>query len=149
MFDKVLDKANEAITRMSKTLTMFEKEFTDLRVKFTEEFMSFQDRSDSKIKGQKEELERIFAEYKVKTDGLAESFRTQITEMTLTGMDLYGLEMKKRFEGLYVQYEREAQNRAQQTFDADMVAMFDKYGDKIAPLMFKALVRYIFRIKKK
>ena len=149
MFDKVLEKANEAMTRMSKTLTMFEKEFTDLRVKFTEEFMNFQDRSDSKIKGQKEELEKIFAEYKEKTDALAEAFRTQVSEMTTTGMDLYGLEMKKRFETLYVQFEREARDRAMQTFDMDMVALFEKYGDKISPLMFKALLRYIFRIKKK
>ena len=149
MFDKILDKANEAITRMSKTLTMFEKEFTDLKAKFTEEFKSFQDRSDSKIKGQKEDLEKIFAEYKGKTDALAEVFRTQISEMTTTGMDLYGLEMKKRFEGLYIQYEKEARNRAMQTFDAGMVDLFDKYGDKIAPLMFRALTRFIFRIKKK
>ena len=149
MFDNALDKVNDAIKRMSKTLTMFEKEFTDLRVKFTEEYMSIQGRFDSKIGGQKEELEKIFTEYKSKTDALADVFRNQITQMTTTGMDLFDQEMKKRFEGLYVQYEKEARDRALQTFEADMVGLFDKYGDKIVPLMFRALIRYIFRIRKK
>lgn len=149
MFDNALEKVNDAITRMSKTLTMFEKEFTDLRVKFTEECWGIQDRFKSKIGGQKEEYEKIFSEYKSKTDALAEVFRNQITQMTTTGMDLYDQEIKKRFEELYAQYEKEARDRVLQTFETDMVGLFDKYGDRIVPLMFKALIRYIFGIKKK
>ena len=149
MFENILEKVTEATTRMSKTLSMFEKEYTDLRVKFTEELMTLQDVFDSKIKGEKEDIEKFFSEYEGKFNVLIESYKAQISEQTTSKLDLYGQEIKNRFENLYVQYEEEAKNRALQTFNVDIVVLFERYGNKIVPLIFKALIRYIFRSKKK
>jgi len=149
MFEGALEKVNEALTRMSKTLSMFEKEYTDLRVKCTEELMAILDNSNLRIKDRKEILEKAFADHKEKLDNLTDLFKQQTAEAMTTGLDLYSQEIKKRFEGLYIQFEEEAKKRAQQTFDTDMAGMFEKYGDQIAPFMFKSLIRYIFHIKKK
>jgi uncharacterized membrane-anchored protein YhcB (DUF1043 family) len=149
MFDGALEKVSEAITRMSKTLSMFEKEYTDLRVKGTEELMALLDSSDSKIKSRKEDLEKVFVDYKDKFKELIDDYKKQLSELTVDSVALFSQETKNRFEFLYTQYEEEAKKRALQTFDQDMIALFGKYGDQIAPLMFKALMRYIFHIGKK
>ena len=149
MFENALEKVDAALTRMSKTLSMFEKEYTDIRVKCTEELMDIMDNTDSKVKNRKEELEKVYQDYNDKFKGLVEDYKKQLSDLTVDSIALFSQETKSRFESLYTQYEGEAKNRALQAFDTDMVGMFEKYGDKIIPVLFKALFRYIFRIKKK
>jgi hypothetical protein len=149
MFDEALKKAEEAITRMNKTLTLFEKECGALKVKYLEELMDFQAKADLQIKGFKGQVSDVSSKYKDEIDSLFLDYKNKLSVLTVAEVESFSQEVKNRFEAVYSKYEEEIRVRIEKTFETDIEKIFEKYGNRLIPVIFKALIRYIFHIKPK
>jgi hypothetical protein len=144
MFDAALKKTEESITRMNKSLTVFEKESEALRIKFHEEIINLQEKADKKINDSRIEVEKICAEYNQKMEVLFSEYKNKLSVLTTADLEYFSQEVKKRFENLYLEYEQEAKKKILQLFEADIKSIFTIYGDLLAPIIFKSLLRYFF-----
>jgi len=144
MFEETLRKAEEAITRMNKSLTVFERESEALRTKFLGEFMSLQEKADQKIKESKTDIGKIYTEYSQEIESLFSEYKNKLSVLTTADLEYFSQEVKKRFEGLYQEYEQEARKKVVQLFETDIKGIFITYGDLLAPIIFKSLLGYIF-----
>jgi hypothetical protein len=148
MFDAALKKAEEAVTRMNKSLTVFEKESEALRVKFLEDLVDLQEKADQKIKDSKVEIGKIYAEYSREIETLFLEYKNKLSVLAVADLEYFSQEVKKRFESLYLEHEQEAKKKIMQLFETDIKAIFTTYGDLLAPIFFKFLLRYIFPVRK-
>jgi C-terminal processing protease CtpA/Prc len=149
MFDEAFKKAEESVTRMNKTLTLFEKECENLRDKFFEDLKGFQEKTNSLLVVYKNDIEKIYADYDKRMLDVFSEYKNKLSVLTTADLEFFSADVRKRFEGLYTEYEQEAQKKILKVFETDIKGIFDKYGDQLAPIIFKSLLRYIFRIKRK
>lgn len=160
MFDKILEKAEEAMTKLSKLLTVFEQDSGRLKAKAEEQLSDYHRRidedlrklnvlSDEKINEKRKELEGILFEKKLELSSLLDQHRDHLKGVIEKDLSDFSKAVKGRFESLYAEYEVQAVDRAQKAFESDISEMFNKYGDKIAPCIFKSLLKYILRFGRK
>lgn len=196
MFEKIIQQADQAGTRLSQSLSAFEKSFTDLKVRFSDEIASFEEKSSDSIskcnKATSETISliemscaRIAKDSAIITEGLKEESNrlvslmgTKITDLkedTLREFESTELKIKEalashtanlnkafednlalfsntveaRFEGIYADFEDAAKNRAEKIFETDLEKIFEKYSDRLVPLILKAVWSYILRLGRK
>lgn len=149
MFEESLKKAEEAITRMNKTLTLFEKECGALKVKYLEDLVDLQAKAEQQLKGFRDRASKVSSNFDEEFENTFSVQRDKLTVLTSVNLDLFSQDVKRRFESVYSEYEKEVMGRMGKIFETDVEKIFEKYGDRLAPVIFKALVRYIFRIKPK
>jgi hypothetical protein len=160
MFDKILEKAQEAMTLLSKTLSSFEMDSSRLKIKFEEQIAEYHKRIDEElrklntlsseeIRDKKKELEFLLFNHKMELSSLLLQHQEHLEEVIKKDLGDFSKIVKERFESLYAEYEVQAVRKAEETFEADLTEIFKKYGDKFAPYIFKSLLRYIFKFGKK
>jgi len=160
MFDKILEKAEEAMTQLSKTLSVFEQEYSRLKLKFEEQIAEYHRRVDDDLHkmrtmtndetlGQRKDFEGILFQQKLELNKLLDEHREKSKEIVDKGLQDFTKAVHNRFESIYAEYEVEAVKKAEANFETDMESLFKRYGDKIAPHIFKSLLRYIFRFGRK
>lgn len=149
MFEEPLKKAEEAITRMNKTLTLFEKECGALKVKYLEDLMDLQTKSEQQLKGFQDQMLKVSSDYGKEFEAIFSVQMDKLSNLAAANLDSFSQDVKRRFESVYSVYEKEVIDRMGQVFESDLEKTFEKYGDRLAPVIFKALIRYIFRIKSK
>jgi hypothetical protein len=146
MFDEALQKAEQAITRMSKALTVFEKESEILKVKLSEDLKVLQVITEQKIRENRDQVEKIYADYSKGMEVFYVDCKNKLSVLITADLEYFSQEVKKRFENLYLNYEEEAKKKITQLFETDIQAVFTKHGDVLIPLIFKSFFRYIFSI---
>jgi hypothetical protein len=108
--------------------------------------------STDEINNRKGELEQLLFNYKAELAHIQDQHKVLLKDEIEASLKDFSKTVKDRFESLYAEYEVEAVKRAEGSFETDVTEMFKKYGDKFAPYIFKALMRYIFgwiRIRRK
>jgi hypothetical protein len=148
-FDKVLQKVEESVTHMSKALTVFEKGTVDLKAKFSEELTDFQGKSEKGVESLRWQLDTLIKAFVLQLDALVVDFEKRLSKSSDVALEAFSGEVRNRFETIYAAHEQEVKKGMEDIFEKDLEVLFNKYGDRLAPVILKILIRHIFRIKRK
>ena len=160
MFDKVLAKTEEAMSQLNKTLSTFEQDASRLKAKFEEQLAGYYKRMDEERRilsalttdetGRlQKDLELLLSDHKRKLSELFDIHKSNLKAEIEADLETFTQTVKSRFEGTYAEHEAQVVERAKASFEGDLSALFKVYGDRLAPHLFKALVRYVFRLGRK
>lgn len=176
MLEKIIQRADQAGTRLSQSLSAFEKISMDIKEKMSDELISFEKNSAQKIESLNNNLKDSIGNLEESSFKITENMAAQINVLkreagqivednnekmrevltqhvtTLTtlindNLTIFSKLVKERYECLYSEYEVAAKNRADKAFETDIEILFKKNSDRLAPMILKALWRYIFRFK--
>jgi len=149
MFDKIFEKTEGAITQLGKALSAFEQESNVLQVKLDHQISGYQTKVTEELANLDAHTKEKVAEKSQEISQLFEVHKKTLVENAEKELNEFSKKVKDRFESIYAEYEVQAVNKAQNAFEADIVNLFKTYGDRIAPYIFKALLKYIFRFGRK
>jgi hypothetical protein len=156
MSDKIIQQADQAVTKVNRALSLFERDLEKLRIEHDKIVASLEERlklalinHEAQIetvlkKGREEIAELVFVVPKSieeQRKNLDAFIDTRTREFMDDAFDMF----KKGLEEKRVQSNIEIDTM----FQKDIEGIFKKYEGKLAPMLFKMLRRYIFRFGRK
>lgn len=146
MFDDVLQKAELAMTRLSKVLSAFESDSNRIRQQLDEEMIRFQKTLSHNLAQSSTDNDQIVSTQKDKLQRLLQEHQEALDRITEKSFQDFSSLLKNRFESMYTEYAVEAEIKTLGVFDSDINNILLKNADKLAPVLLKCIFKYVLRV---
>lgn len=156
MDSRVLQQADQAITKLNRSLSMFEKDL-----------QKYHSEGDKIIADVEERLKQIICSYDAQLNVLTQKNKEQVAEWVFV-VSKQLEEQRQKLDAFIDTRTREFTDHAfemfksgleekrvqsvaesDKAFETDVEGLFKKYENRLAPILFKMLMRHVFRFGRK
>jgi DNA repair exonuclease SbcCD ATPase subunit len=131
MYEKAFDKAQSMLELLNHTLTLFEKDFEQIK-----------NRHIADISAIDKKLEESLEEQKKKLEEMLKNHETLLKAVQKTEYCNFLKSLSDKTDEIYDDIRKKAEQK-------DIEKLFREHSKHITPIIFKSLIRYVFRLGKK
>ena len=142
----MLQKAESAMTQLSKVLSSFESDSNRIRQQLDEEMIRFQKILSQNLSQSSTDNEQILSTQKDNLQRLLLEHQEILDQITEKNFQYFSSLLKNRFESMYTEYAAQAEIKALGAFDSDINNILLKNADKLAPVLLKYIFKYVLKV---
>jgi len=145
MLEKIIEEAQKMRTLLNQAISLFERDFGNLKIKAQEDFDAFCNKFSTLNNTFKIDSEATLEDFRKRLSDIVRDHQEVLKTLTKDHIVDSSEQIREQIEKYYQDIENEAKKKADLYFEKDLKELFNKYGDSIIPLFFKALIKFIFK----